>query len=239
MNVVAYLRLSKKGAGEGAGLGLDAQREYITAAARQNGWTIIAEYTDVSVSGGVALEERPEGSKAVALAKQEGATLLAAKLDRIGRDVEHIARLMKRVQFKVATMPNADSFQLHLFAALAEQERSFIRQRTKDALAALKHRAEAGDSVSVAKVARRAEALAKGRTEVHRDAAQEAIAARVSAFHKGLEPHLHACLYRGLKSLRQVAECLNDRGVLTSKGGTWSATQVARAMSVLQLEFIK
>ncbi|MFF7709475.1 recombinase family protein [Pseudomonas sp. NPDC007930] len=56
----------------------------------------------------------------------------------------HIADLMKRATLKVATMPHADNFQLHLFAALAEQEREFIASRTKDALAALKRDALQG-----------------------------------------------------------------------------------------------
>ena len=47
---------------------------------------------------------------------------------------------MKRAKIKVATMPNADPFQMHLFAALAEKERKFIGERTKAALAAAKAR---------------------------------------------------------------------------------------------------
>ena len=66
--------------------------------------------------------------------------LLVSKLDRLSRDVEFIARTMKRVSIKVATMPNADPFQMHLFAALAEKERKFIGERTKAALAAAKAR---------------------------------------------------------------------------------------------------
>ena len=48
-----------------------------------------------------------------------------------------IASIMedKALQFKVASMPNADKFQLHIYAALAEQERDFISLRTKAALA--------------------------------------------------------------------------------------------------------
>lgn len=53
-----------------------------------------------------------------------------AKLDRLSRDVEHIASLMRRVDFKVGTMPQADKFQLHLFAALAEQESEFAGLRS-------------------------------------------------------------------------------------------------------------
>ncbi|WP_250395364.1 recombinase family protein [Synechococcus sp. MU1655] len=37
-------------------------------------------------------------------------------------------------------MPNADKFQLHIYAALAEQEREFISQRTKAGLQRAKER---------------------------------------------------------------------------------------------------
>ena len=46
----------------------------------------------------------------------------------------------KRIGFRVAFMPNADKFQLQIYAALAEQERDFIRIRTKQALASAKAR---------------------------------------------------------------------------------------------------
>lgn len=40
-----------------------------------------------------------------------------------------------RLALRVAAMPKADKFQLHIYAALAEQEREFISNRTKAALA--------------------------------------------------------------------------------------------------------
>ena len=46
----------------------------------------------------------------------------------------------KGLEFKVAQMPFADPFQLHIYAALAEQEREFISQRTTAALKAAKDR---------------------------------------------------------------------------------------------------
>ena len=56
------------------------------------------------------------------LAKAEDAVLLVSKLDRLSRDVEFIAGI-KRVTIRVAAMPYLDNFQLHIYAALAEQER--------------------------------------------------------------------------------------------------------------------
>lgn len=58
-----------------------------------------------------------------------GATLVMAKLDRLSRDVADISGLMKVVDFKVATMPSADKFQLHTIIAVY-QENLMHRPRT-------------------------------------------------------------------------------------------------------------
>ncbi|WP_371857354.1 recombinase family protein [Pseudomonas sp. R45(2017)] len=235
IKIVSYLRVSTSGQGD-SGLGLEAQRQYIQQAALQNGWTIIGEFID-TVSGSIAIEDRPEGAKAIQMCKASSAQLCAAKLDRISRSVAHISALMERVEFKVATMPSADAFQLHIYAALAEQERKFIGQRTREALASLKARAESGDVVSIQKIANRTQALTHGRTQANRAKAAKAVADRVSAFDTAISAEIEACLYRGLRTLVRVAECLNKKGVTTAKGGEWSATQVSRVMSRLGLTF--
>jgi DNA invertase Pin-like site-specific DNA recombinase len=65
-----------------------------------------------------------------------------AKLDRLSRDVHFISGLMAhKVPFLVAEPgPDVDPFVLHLFAALAEKERSLISTRTRQAVAAAKAR---------------------------------------------------------------------------------------------------
>lgn len=235
MKVVSYLRVSTSGQGE-SGLGLEAQREYIALAAMQNDWHVVAEFVD-TVSGTQPIEDRPEGKKALQLCKEKKLTLVAAKLDRLSRDVEHIAGLMKRVPFKVATMPNAEPLQLHIYAALAEQERIFISQRTSDALRSLKMRANQGDADARLKLSRREAALDAGRSDANREKAAQAVAKRVKDFHKSVEPHIQACLYTGLTTLADVAKCLNERGIPTARMTTWSPTQVKRVMDALDLSF--
>ena len=236
MKVIGYIRVSTKSQGE-SGLGLKAQTEYLERAAQQNGWELVTTYIDSGVSGSIALEDRPEGGKAFQHAKVEGLEIVVAKLDRLSRDVEHIAGLMKRVKFRVCTMPHATPFELHLFAALAEQERSFIRARTKEALASLKTAADRGEEEAKQKVANRAEYLSYGRTAANREKAQVAINQRVSSFHASIEPHLQACLDKGVSTLAAVADCLNAKRVTTSRGGEWSPIQVSRAMKALNLSF--
>lgn len=234
MNVVAYLRVSTKGQGE-SGLGLEAQREYIRQAADSQGWTVVNEFIDSGVSGTIHPLDRPEGAKAFAT----GLPVVVAKLDRLSRDVEHISGLMKRSPFKVASMPLASTMELHIYAMLAEQERTFISQRTKDALQQLQDRADAGSEKAKTKLNNRAEYLSYGRTDANRAKARAAVSGRVSSFHDSVRPHFEACLFRGLKSLREMADCLNSRGITTSRGGHWSPTQVSRAMESLSLSFSK
>lgn len=255
IQVVAYLRVST-GKQEKSGLGLEAQKHYIETAAAQHGWTIVATYTD-AVSGKVAPEDRPQMARAMADAKAQGACILVAKLDRLGRDVEHIARLMKTHNIKVATMPQADNFQLHLFAALAEQEREFISQRTKDALSRLQARADGGCVESIAKVKRRADnarksglaRLAKAGKDcsiLEQDVMKDDVKSdpttpkgKVERHQKDIAPHVKACLYEGASTLQAVADCLNSRGKTTSRGGEWNPTTVRRLMIALDISFAK
>lgn len=235
IDVVSYCRVSSHGQGE-SGLGLEAQREYIARAAQQNGWNIVGEFVDV-VSGKLAIEDRPEGKKALAACKKLKAQLVVAKLDRLSRSVHHIARLMEQTEFKVATMPQAKTFELHLFAALAQQEREFIANRTKEALAALQKRADEGDVQSVEKIARRSAALEKGRTDANRTKASEAVQDRVNSWQESVRDPIDLCVRKGGRTLQQVADCLNGKSITTSRGGQWSSMQVSRVMKNLALHF--
>lgn len=232
MKVIAYYRVSTKRQGE-SGLGLEAQREYVETAAQANGWEVVGEYTEINVSGSLHPLERPEASKAFA----HGFPVVVAKLDRLSRDVEHIAGLMKRADFKVATMPGAKTLELHLYAMLAQQEREFISQRTKEALQKLSDRAVAGDAVSQQKVANRAATLAKGRTKASQAKGGEATKRRAEFFAESIRDTVELCVLRGTKTYQGVADCLNGKGILTAKGGSWSPIQASRVMQRLSLTF--
>ena len=233
MDMVAYIRVSTDKQ-EASGLGLEAQLDYINTAAAQQGWNIVATYSE-AVSGSVAPQDRPEMAKALS----HGLPIVAAKIDRISRDVEHMASLMKRAVLKIATMPQADNFQLHLFADLAEQERVFIRSRIKDALKALQARADEGCVESQSKIERRSEALQKGRKGGNVDRMSDAAAKKVDAHREEIAPHVEQCLYRGCNTLQSLAECLNEKGKLTSRGGLWTPTTVRRLMLALDVTFKK
>ncbi|MEX5490557.1 recombinase family protein [Pseudomonas fulva] len=234
MEVVAYYRVSTRGQGE-SGLGLEAQREYIRIAAEQNGWVVIAEFEDPGVSGSIHPLERPAGAKAFA----DGRPVVVAKLDRLSRDVEHIAGLMKRHKFRVATMPTADTLQLHIYAVLAEQERTFVSERTKIALKSLEARAAAGDEVAVQKISNRSQALAKGRSTLNRTKGHATQRQQANDRAALVRDAIELCVLKGASSLQAVADCLVARNIPTARGGQWSATAVMRVMQRLGLQLNK
>jgi DNA invertase Pin-like site-specific DNA recombinase len=206
---VIYTRVSTAEQGK-SGLGLAAQLRdieiYLTSYA-EIPYEIAGSFAEVESGGNSA---RPELLKAIALAKQTGAELLVAKLDRLSRKVAYLAQLMddKKLQIRVASMPNADKFQLHIYAALAEQERDFISSRTKAALAAAKARGVklGGD---------RAGALAKANKV--RGAAADAEAFKVM----GVVGPMRA----GGQTLQEIADELSR-----ITGGNWSPMKVSRAI---------
>lgn len=211
---VAYLRVSTDKQGK-SGLGLDAQREAVARYVAANGVELIGEHIEVETGKGAnALSKRPELVAALAIARREKAGLIIAKLDRLARNVHFISGLMETgVEFAVADMPNADRFQLHLFAALAEKEAEVISQRTKAALAAAKDRGtELGKYGKVLAARNQAEAM-------HR---LEPIAA-----------DLLALKAEGL-SIRKMVEALNGRAIPSPAGGKWHPASLHRALARLE-----
>lgn len=138
MKYVGYYRVSTKKQSK-SGLGLEAQQHMVREFAGSHG-KLVAEFVEVE-SG--RKDQRSELAKAMSHAKKAGASLLIARLDRFSRRVSFIASMMEKgVPLVVVEMPHATDFQLHIFAALAQEERRLISERTKAALAQAKRRGQ-------------------------------------------------------------------------------------------------
>jgi len=209
--IVAYYRVSTARQGK-SGLGLEAQQAACKAFAEAQGCEIIASHVEVETGkGSDALTKRPKLLAALAQAKKQGASVIVAKLDRLSRNVHFISGLMQeRVPFIVAELPNADPFLLHIYAALAEQERTMISKRTKDALKAAKARG-----------------VVLGRPQLAIDQKNEA-----EAFAENLRGTLIELSH--LPAMQIAAE-LTRRKIKTARGGAWSATVVIRMQRRLGL----
>jgi len=209
---VVYRRVSTKRQGE-SGLGLDAQDRDIDLFLNSYAevpFEVIATFTDV-LSGATA--DRPELARALDMARKEGATLLVAKLDRLSRNVAFVAALLddRRLNVRVASMPHADKFQLHIYAALAEQEREFISLRTKAALAVAKARGQKLGGLRDSTAARNA--AMRIQADDHAQKVASTITARRAAG----------------ATYAQIADDLNSMKVPTARGGQWHPTTVRNA----------
>jgi DNA invertase Pin-like site-specific DNA recombinase len=209
--MVSYLRVSTSKQGR-SGLGIEAQRAACARLAEAEGVEIAAEFVEVETGKGAdALERRPQLAAALDAARKLKCPVIVAKLDRLSRDVHFISGLMSRkVPFVVAELPGADPFLLHIYAALAEQERRMISARTKTAMAAAKARGVKLGSPTIAATNRQA---ANRHAEALRDIVESI-------------KHL---------STRRIAAVLNERGIETSRGGRWQPMTVARLLDRLGL----
>lgn len=236
MKIISYLRVSESPYGESA-LSLDIQREYIARAAEQNGWDIVDEFVDKSASK-IAIEKRAEGARALAMCKELDAPLVVAQLDRLSRSPQHISHLIEEIKldFKVATMANATPVELHIHAALLKQEQKFVNKFTSSTRALpLKTPSLELDTEFLEKFPHYA-ALQLGRTPENRKLAAEAVSDRVKAFHAEVQPHIQSSIDSGSATLTDIADSLNSKSVRTSRGGTWSATQVKRVMEAMNIK---
>jgi|TARA_B100000508_G_scaffold124570_1_gene107956 DNA invertase Pin-like site-specific DNA recombinase len=217
---VLYFRVSTQKQGR-SGLGLDAQKRdidlYLENYSEQP-YEILGTFKDIQ-SG--ADNDRPELKKAIELAKRTKSILLVQKICRLSRRVSFIASLIedKELDFKVAQMPFADKFQLHIYSALNEQEKDFISSRTKSALKSWKER---NPDKKLGAPVHHIKALAKARRA---KALKEA---------KRIEGLIVPLKQQG-KSLRVICDVLNNSGITTSKGRSFYPSKVSRTLSLLEV----
>jgi DNA invertase Pin-like site-specific DNA recombinase len=216
---VAYYRVSTQRQGR-SGLGIEAQRATVTRFAEVEGITLVSEFVEVETGKGAdALDRRPHLSAALEAARKAKCPVVVAKLDRLSRDVAFISGLMaQRVPFIVAELgADADPFMLHLYAALAEQERRLISERTRAALA---QRKAQGARLGNPRNASHAAAIGR-----------KAQAEEADRFAANVLPIIEAIRRSGISTLAGVAEALNTRGLRSARGGKWHVSAVENLLA--------
>ena len=181
----------------------------------EEGATLVTEVTEVE--SGKDEHNRPLLQEALKRCRSTGETLLVAKLCRLSRDAAFVLTLMKdsKVRFKVAAMPQADNFQLGIWAVLNMQEREQISRRTKEALAAAKARGvKLGGTGG-------AHASLAGMNAARKRKAEE---------HKATVRPLATHLRKQGMTLQAIADTLNASGSKTAAGGEWRPVQVNRVL---------
>jgi DNA invertase Pin-like site-specific DNA recombinase len=130
---VAYYRVSTGQQGQ-LGFSIEAQRGAVKNYVAVNPGLVVAEFSEVT-SG--RKDSRPELAKALSLCRVARAVLVIARLDRLSRNVEMIARLMEsRLEFVAVDFPHANRFTIHILAAVAEYESRLHSEQMKQVIAA-------------------------------------------------------------------------------------------------------
>lgn len=209
---IAYYRVSRKEQGI-SGLGLLAQRSSVEKYVFSQDGVILDEYTEIET--GTNKRERVEIQKAITQAKNEGAILIIAKLDRLARNVSFVSSLMDAgIEFLAVDMPTANNFTIHIFSALAEQEAMLISTRTKQALAELKlSGAKLGNPKNLTDEARKQGVKAIKENAINNDRNRQAQSVITSCKEKGM-------------SYRQIADYLNQLNFKTRYGNQFMAPTV-------------
>ncbi len=210
---VAYYRVSSSKQGR-SGLGLEAQQNAVEQYCKANDFILSKDVVEIRSTR----KHRTGLFYALDLCKQSKATLIVARLDRLGRDVEQIAGIVKsKVEIIVTDNPHATRFTIHILAAVAEDIRDKISKTTKAALGAAKRRGvELGKNGKVLSVA-------------NKKAAEE--------FADKLSPVIGQLRSRGIKTVRAVSRELNRKGVPTFRdGGKWHPSTVHMLMNRMKTE---
>lgn len=225
VEIIGYLRVSTKKQGD-SGLGLEGQRSAVEGYARQIGARVGAWYTEVE-SGKLA--DRPQLARALSHAKRTKAPLVVAKLDRLARNVEFLAKVMNSgVDFTACDNPAANRLTLHILAAVAEAEAKAISDRTKAALQAAKARGTLLGSARPDHWKGKEDARLAG-AKLGTIAAAKARKRAAEEAYADLLPAMEASKAEGL-SLQAIAAKLNAEGHTTRRGKPWNPVQVSRVL---------
>jgi DNA invertase Pin-like site-specific DNA recombinase len=225
---VAYIRVSTEEQSK-SGLGLEAQEHACRESVEDMGGRLVEVIREQDSGDN---DDRPGLAKALALVARLRGVLVVSKLDRLARSVALVARVLREgvVKVRVASSPEASTLELHLRAALAEEERRLIGERTKNALAAAKKR---GTKLGSARPGHW-----KGREAARLRGAKAATAAAAAARREAAAPLLAQAApivaAHENATLRQLAAALERAGVATATGcPKWTATGVARLRKAL------
>lgn len=208
---IAYYRVSTSRQGK-SGLGLDAQQSAVVGYCQANGFELAQEIIEVRSTR----KYRIGLYHALNLCRQMKATLMVARLDRLGRDVEQIAGIVKsNVEIIVTDNPHANRLTIHILAAVAEEQRQRISENTKAALLVARGKGTV--------LGKNGKVLAVN----NRRAAEE--------FAIKLLPIIRRLKMRGIISVRAIARELNRKAVPTFRqDGKWHPSTVCMLINRLK-----
>jgi DNA invertase Pin-like site-specific DNA recombinase len=220
---IGLVRVSTERQGESR-LGLEAGLKDLDDYVTGNGGELVEVLEEVESGTHDDLLDRPTLLRALSLCRRHRAILLIPKVDRLVRStLVHADIKRSRVPFRAVDNPHANEFTLDILVAVAAQEARQISDRTRKALAAYKAR---GGKLGAHLVGSHLtpEGRSRGRSKGNQRQAREA-----GAVYEDLLPDMRQWRAEG-RSLRAIADQLNQAGHATRTGSPWGPVQVSRVL---------
>ena len=212
--VVAYYRVSTSD----QNLGISAQKDIVRRYCDFNSAEIISEFEEHE-SG--KKNDRTQLAKALDETINNDAYLIVAKIDRLTRVAYFGLQLCEKYKIIFCDHPTMGTLEQSIYFGMAQQEREYISQRTKAALAALKEQGvKLGAPNATFTSDMREMALAKRHQNTISNEANKRAYAVVGVM---------------TGNYTEKAHYLNRNGFRTSKGGIWRAQQVRRLIESFQM----
>ena len=212
--VIAYYRVSTND----QNLGIEAQKSIVKQYCVLNSAEIISEYEEHEsgknnhrVQLAIALEETVK----------TGSYLIVAKIDRLTRVAYFGLRLCEKYKIIFCDHPTMGTLEQSIYFGMAQQEREYISQRTKAALAALKSKG-----------------VKLGAPNAHFTNVQRSMALsrrKNNSRNKEANKKAFAIVRIMTGNWSYKARFLNENGFKTSKGGIWRPQQVQRLVKMMSL----
>jgi len=216
LKYVAYYRVAASERGNNS-VEIQEQQEAVANLIKERKGKLVAEFREVE-SG--RMYQRPELDKAILRCQKADATLIIAKLDRLGRNSVFATSLQEsKIKFVCADIPEVNEQTIHTIAALARYERKRTSVNTKQALARAKRRGTVLGNPNLDEVRNTDTTYARARMMANAQERNNQIAEAIAQYEVEEGKDL---------SGRELADRLNEAGYTTTRGHSFSHTQALR-----------
>jgi len=202
--VLAYFRVSR-GRTHRKKLEILDQRIHCLAFAQQNGFVVQEEFAEIELDkGSDSFAARPQLERCILMARQTGAPILVASIDRVARNVNFLDELLQmNVTFIVTqSVANLSPTTFHAFSRKSGRRSSRVGRKT-------------------APTTKLREAAKQG---------HQALRDQAETFALAILPEIDRIRAAGAATLQAVADELDRRGIPTARGGKWTPTAVSRIL---------
>ncbi|MBW9075774.1 recombinase family protein [Agrobacterium deltaense] len=224
-NVLFYARYSTDRQNE---VSIETQIELCEAFVKQKGWNLVATYSDSAVSG-MSFMLRPGIQRLLAHVKRERIdVVLCVTVDRLSRDVEHSARILKDLNYQ-----NTEIWTVHASQAITKLELHFRATLSDELVDQIRFRTREGMKTAVKK-GKASTCLAYGyKLSQERDANGDRIKGQ-----RDIDPVKAEIVRRIFKmysdgiSPRDIAHILNIEGIIGPRGAAWRDTAIRGSKTI-------